>query len=90
MDFHEIVTDLYIISVATKFVPQLLSKEQEEFHSAVARGLIQTANKTQIFYKWLCLETSHVLFLENQETKAQSSCWKSPRSSYLKEAWQDE
>jgi len=37
--------------VAAKFVPRLLSRQQKEFHAAVAQDLIETANNDPDFLK---------------------------------------
>jgi len=74
--------------VVAKFVPRLLSREQKEFHAAVAQDLLETANNDPDLLKKVITGDESWVYGYDPETKAQASQWKSPESPRLKKAWQ--
>jgi hypothetical protein len=64
--------------VAAKFVPQLLSQEQKEFHTEVTQDLLEPLTRTQISQKKVITGDESWVYGYDPETKSQSSQWKSP------------
>ena len=75
-------------NVAAKFVLQLLSQEQKEFHAEVTQDLLETASSDPDFLKKVITRDESWVYGYDPETKAQSSQWKSPVSPWPKKMQQ--
>jgi hypothetical protein len=75
--------------ISLKVVPNLLTVEQKETRLAVARDLLQCADKGANFMKTIIIGDESSVYLYNPETKVQSSQWKTlgslrPKKRYTK------
>ena len=78
---HEILrADLNMRRVAAKFVPRLLSAEQEELRAEVAQDLLDTTSTDPEFLNTVITGDESWVYGYDPETKAQSSQWKHPES----------
>jgi AraC-like DNA-binding protein len=80
---HSIVTeDLHMCRVVVKFVPKLLSQEQQQLRLEVARDMLECANGDPQFLKTMITGDETWVYGYDPETKVQLSQWKhssSPR-----------
>jgi predicted class III extradiol MEMO1 family dioxygenase len=62
--------------ISLKVVPNLLTVKQKETHLAIARDLLQCADKDTNFMKTIIIGDESSVCWYNPETRAQSSHWK--------------
>ena len=78
---HAILTqDLGMHRVAAKFVPRLLSQEQQRVRNEVAEDLLQTCEAIPEYLDTIITGDETWVYGYDSETKAQSSQWKHPSS----------
>ena len=86
---HKILTeDLKMWRVASKFVPRLLSVDQKQKRLDVCLDLKENSAKDPNFLSNVITGDETWVYTYDQETKTQSSQWKSPRSPRPKKAGQ--
>jgi hypothetical protein len=74
---HSIVTeDLHMCRVVVKFVPRLLSQEQQQLRLEVARDVLECASGDPEFLKTVITGDETWVYGYDSETKVQSSQWK--------------
>jgi hypothetical protein len=80
---HSILTEnLHMCRVVVKFVPKLLSPEQQQLRLEVARDMLECASRDREFLKTVIAGDEMWVYGYDPETKVQSSQWKhssSPR-----------
>jgi hypothetical protein len=80
---HSTVTeDLHMCRVVAKFVPKLLSQEQQQLHLEVTRDMLECANGDPEFLKTVTTGDERWVYGYDLETKVQWTQWKhssSPR-----------
>ena len=69
--------DLNMRRVAAKFVPQILTAEQKEWHLSVATNMLQEAESDENFMGQIITGDETWVYGYDPETKRQSSQWKS-------------
>jgi hypothetical protein len=82
--------DLHMCRVAAKFVPKLLSQEQQELCLEVVRDMLECANGDPEFLKTVITGDETWVYRYDLEMKVQSSQWKhssSPRPKKAQQAW---
>lgn len=84
---HSILTEtLGMRRVSAKFVPRLLTDEQQENRVQVAADLFDNATKNPGFMNNIITGDETWVYGYDPETKAQSSHWKTPKSPRMKKA----
>jgi hypothetical protein len=74
--------------VVAKFVPKLLSQEQQQLHLEVAQDMLECANRDPEFLKTVITGDETWVYGYDPETKVQSSQWKHSSSPRPKKAQQ--
>jgi hypothetical protein len=82
-----LIEDLHMCRVVVKFVPKLLSQEQQ-LRLAVARDLLECASGALEFLKTVIALDETWVYRYDPETKVQSSQWKHSSSPRPKKAQQ--
>jgi histone-lysine N-methyltransferase SETMAR len=73
---HSILTeDLHMCRMVAKFVPKLLSQEQQQLHLEVVQDMLECANKDPEFLKTVITGDEKWVYEYDPETKVQSSQW---------------
>ncbi|PNF26463.1 hypothetical protein B7P43_G15372 [Cryptotermes secundus] len=80
--------DLGMRRVAAKFVPKLLSPEQQQLRLEVAQDMLECANRDPEFLKTVIIGDESWVYGYDPETKVQASQWKHPTSPRPKRARQ--
>jgi hypothetical protein len=84
---HSILTeDLTMCRVVVKFVPKLLSQEQQQLRLEVAWDMLECANEDPEFLKTVITGDEMWVYESDLETKVQSSQWKHSSSPRPKKA----
>ncbi|PNF34001.1 hypothetical protein B7P43_G04643 [Cryptotermes secundus] len=78
--------DLGMQRVATKFVPKLLSPEQQQLRLEVAQDMLECANRDPEFLKTVITGDESWVYRYDLKTKVQASQWKHPTSPRPKRA----
>ena len=86
---HSILTeDLNLRRVSAKFVPKLLTEQQEELRKEISQDMLDLANHDPEFIKTIITSDETWVYGYDPETKFQSSQWKHPESQRPKKAQQ--
>jgi hypothetical protein len=84
---HSILTeDMYMCRVVVKFVPKLLSQEQQQLRHEVTWDMLECANGDPEFLKTVITGDETWVYGSGPETKVQSSQWKHSSSPRPKKA----
>jgi histone-lysine N-methyltransferase SETMAR len=78
--------DLHMCRVVAKYVPKLLSQEQQQLRLEVARDMLECANGDPEFLKNVITGDEMWVYGYDPETKVQSSQWKHSSSPRPKKA----
>jgi hypothetical protein len=86
---HSIVTeDLHMCRVVAKFVPKLLSQEQQQLHFEVTLDMLECTNEDPEFLKTMIIGDEMWVYGYDPEMKMQSPQWKHSSSPRPKKAQQ--
>ena len=80
--------DLNLRRVSTQFVPKLLMEQQKELRKEISEDMLDLANHDPEFIKTIITGDETWVYVNNPETKFQSSQWKHPESLRPKKTWQ--
>ncbi|XP_033606072.1 uncharacterized protein LOC117282053 [Cryptotermes secundus] len=78
--------DLGMRRVAAKFVPKLLSPEQQQLRLEVVQDMLECVNRDPEFLKTVITSDKSWVYGYDPETKVQASQWKHPTSPRPKRA----
>jgi hypothetical protein len=73
---------------SVKFVPQLLTNDQGQWHVNVCLELQEKANEDPAFISRVIIVNKTCIYGYDPETKQQLSQWKSPQSPRTEKVWQ--